>query len=115
LLNLRNSIAERELKMLTSHVTANLDQWVENGFITTEQRDAVEQLMENALQDAYEAGLLDTDDGYDDGYDAGVDSGYDSGWDAGYEQAKKELRDELRDEWFEQGWAEALAEHGIEE
>jgi len=101
--------------MLTSHVTANLDQWVENGFITTEQRDAVEQLMETAVQDAYEAGLLNTDDGYDDGYSDGVDSGYDSGWDAGYEQAKKELRDELRDEWFEQGWAEALAEHGIEE
>ena len=102
--------------MLTSHVTANLDQWVENGFITTEQRDAVEQLMETAVQDAYDAGLCEfQDDGYDDGYSDGMDSGYDQGWDAGYEQAKSELRDELRDDWFEQGWAAALAEHGIEE
>lgn len=96
---------------LSSYLIANLDQWIESGFITTEHREAIVHLMETEVQDAYEAGLM-VDNG---DYEAGMDSGYDQGWDSGYEQAKSDLRDELRDEWFEQGWAEALAEHGIEE
>lgn len=92
---------------LSSNVTANLDQWVENGLINAEQREAIAQLMEGAVQDAYWAGQDSMNDNYDDGYD--------NGWSDGYEQAKNELRDELRDDWFEQGWAAAIAEHGIEE
>ena len=88
----------------SSHVIANLDQWVENGFINIEQREAIAQLMENAVQDAYEHGLSQSDN----------DDGYDDGWDHGYETARGEW-DSKRDEWFEQGWAEALREHGIEE
>lgn len=95
--------------MLTSHVTSNLDQWVEDGYITADQRESIAQLMENAVQDAYDDGLSQSDN------DGGYDDGYDDGYDAGYDQAKNELRDELRDDWFEQGWAAALAEHGIEE
>ena len=96
---------------LSSHVIANLYQLVENGAIDKETHEIIVGLMEDAVQDAYEDGLM-VDNG---DYEAGVDSGYDQGWDSGYEQAKSELRDELRDEWFEQGWAAALAEHGIEE
>lgn len=90
--------------MLTSHVTSNLDQWVEDGFINIAQREAIAQLMENAVQDAYEHGLSqsDNDGGYDDGYEDGYSEGL-----ASFESK--------RDEWFEQGWAEALLEHGIEE
>lgn len=88
---------------LSSHVTVNLDEWVENGFINASQREAIAQLMEGAIEDAYNAG----DQGsYDDGYDAG--------WDDGYQTGKSEYEGQ-RDEWFEQGWAEALLEHGIEE
>jgi hypothetical protein len=89
---------------LSSHVVANLDQWVENGFISVEQREAFAQLMENAVQDAYEYGLTqsDNDGGYDDGYDNGYDDAQ-AGWES------------KRDEWFDQGYEAALAEHGIEE
>ena len=103
--------------MLTSDDTiANLDQWVENGFINIEQREAFAQLIEVATQDAYEDGLSqsDNDGGYDDGYSDGVDSGYDSGYEDGERAAKAEWETQ-RDEWFEQGWAECLIEHGIEE
>lgn len=86
---------------LTSHVTSNLDQWVENGFINAAQREAIAQLMQGAVEDAYNTGC----DTYD---------GYDNGWDDGYEAGKAEFESK-RDEWFEQGWAEALLEHGIEE
>lgn len=88
---------------VSSHVTANLDQWIENGFINIEQREAIMQLMETAVQDSYEAGCAECQD---DGYDCGYDEGYQSG--------KDEFAGQ-RDEWFEQGWAAAIAEHGIEE
>lgn len=88
---------------LSSHVVTHLDQWVENGLINAQQREAIAQLMQDATQDAYWAGQDSMNDNYD------------SGWDDGYERAKSELRDELRDDWFEQGWAAAIAEHGIEE
>jgi hypothetical protein len=55
---------------MTSHVTANLDQWVENGFINAEQREAIAQLIENACNDAEQAG-------YDYGYDVGYNDGSD--------------------------------------
>lgn len=97
---------------LSSHVTANLDEWVENGFINASQREAIAQLMEDAVQDSYDAGLANADDSGN--YDAGLDDGYDNGWSDGYETAKAENAAD-RDEWFEQGWAEALLEHGIEE
>lgn len=87
---------------LSSHVVANLDQWVEDGFINIEQREAIAQLMEGTLQDAYEHGLAQSDDGYD--------SGWDDGYDAGFSEVQGK-----RDEWFQEGWAEALLEHGIEE
>ena len=95
--------------MLSGHVTSNLDQWVEDGFIDANQREAFAQLMENALQDAYDSGLAQSDN------DGGYDDGYDRGYDDGYDRARNDLRDELRDDWFEQGWAAAIAEHGIEE
>jgi hypothetical protein len=87
---------------LSSHVVANLDQWVENGFIDIEQREAFAQLMENAVQDAYEAGLMQSDDGYDTGFDDGFSEGL----------AEIETK---RDDWFDQGYEAALMEHGIEE
>ena len=90
---------------LSSHVTTNLDEWVENGFINASQREAIAQLMENAVDDAYDAG-------YDQGYYS--NGSYDDGWDDGYEAGRAEFQSQ-RDEWFEQGWAEALLEHGIEE
>ena len=92
---------------LSSHVVTNLDQWVENGLINAEQREAIAQLMENAVQDAYWAGQDSMNDNYSDGYD--------SGFDEGYARAEQELTDKMRDEWFQQGWEEALIEHGIEE
>ena len=98
--------------MLSSHVTSNLDQWVEDGFIDIAQRESFAQLLENAVQDAYDKGLSQSDN--DGGYDDGYDYGYDCGWSDGYESAKAENAAD-RDEWFEQGWAEALLEHGIEE
>jgi flagellar biosynthesis/type III secretory pathway protein FliH len=92
---------------LSSHVVTNLDQWVENGLINAQQREAIAQLMENAVQDAYWAGQDSMNGNYDDGFD--------SGWDEGYNAAKSELEEKMRDEWFQQGWEEALIEHGIEE
>ena len=83
----------------SSHVTTNLDEWVENGFINASQREAIAQLMEGAIEDAYNAGDQDS---------------YDDGWDDGYQAGRAEFESQ-RDEWFEQGWAEALIEHGIEE
>jgi hypothetical protein len=88
---------------LSSHVISNLDQWVENGFINIEQREAIAQLMQGVVEDAYHCGADDS-----------ADDGYDSGWSDGYESARAEWESQ-RDEWFEQGWAEALLEHGIEE
>jgi hypothetical protein len=87
---------------LSSHVVANLDQWVENGFIDIAQREVFAQLMENAVQDAYEAGLMQSDDGYDTGFDDGFSEGL----------AEIETK---RDDWFDQGYEAALMEHGIEE
>lgn len=94
--------------MLSSHVTSNLDQWVEDGLINAEQREAIVQLMENAAQDAYDSGLSQSDN------EGGYDEGYDDGYDDGERAAKVEFETQ-RDEWFSQGWAEALLEHGIEE
>lgn len=91
---------------LSSHVVTNLDQWVENGLINAQQREAIAQLMQDATQDAYWAGQ-DSMDTYDDGFD--------EGYDVGYAAAKTELEEKMRDEWFQQGWEEALIEHGIEE
>ena len=86
----------------SSHVIANLDQWVENGTINPGQREIIFQLIAGAVQDAYEYGLNDADDSYD------------YGWDDGYQVGVAEVEGQ-RDEWFEQGWAEAILEHGIEE
>jgi hypothetical protein len=58
--------------------------------------------MENAVQDAYEAGLMQSDDGYDTGFDDGFSEGL----------AEIETK---RDDWFDQGYEAALMEHGIEE
>ena len=88
---------------LSSHVTVNLDEWVENGFINAPQREAIAELMENAVEDAYNAGAEDYQDDH-----------YDNGWYNGYQAGRAEFEGQ-RDEWFEQGWAEALLEHGIEE
>lgn len=101
---------------LSSHVTANLDQWVEDGFITCTQREVFAQLLASACIDS-------RNEGYEIGYDAGVsvnssdsyDEGYDDGWDRGFEEANLQLTDSLKQEWFQQGWAEACLEHGIEE
>jgi hypothetical protein len=87
---------------LSSHVVANLDQWVEDGFIDIAQRESIAQLMENAVQDAYEAGLMQSDDGYDTGFDDGFSEGL----------AEIETK---RNDWFDQGYEAALMEHGIEE
>jgi hypothetical protein len=94
---------------LSSHVVSNLDQWVEDGFIAADQRESIAQLMKAAVQDAYEHGLL-----HSDAYQEGLDEGYDTGFDDGYDSAQSGW-EAKRDEWFEQGWAEALLEHGIEE
>jgi len=66
---------------LSSHVTANLDQWVENGFINAAQREAVAQLIENACYDANDAGYAE---GYSDAERDATSSSYDSGYDDGY-------------------------------
>lgn len=79
-----------------------LDEWVENGFINLNQREAMANLLAETREDAYAAA-----DNYDDGYDAG--------WDEGYSAAKAELEEKMKDVWFQQGWEEALIEHGIEE
>ena len=59
---------------LSSHVTTNLDEWVENGFINAQQREAIAQLMESACDDASEAAY---DDGYSVGYNEGQNDGPD--------------------------------------
>lgn len=66
-----------------------LDEWVENGFINLNQREAIANLLAETREDAYDAA-----DNYDDGYD--------QGWDAGYAAAKADLEDEARDTWFDQ-------------
>jgi len=87
-----------------------LDTWVENGFINIEQREAIAKLIAD-----------EKDYSYDYGYDSGLsdtssyDEGYDAGWDDGYDAAKAELEEKMKDTWFQQGWEEALIEHGIEE
>ena len=77
-----------------------LDTWVENGFINAEQREAIAELIA---------------DEKDYSYDSGYDDGWYAGWDEGYSAAKAELEEKMKDEWFQQGWEEALIEHGIEE
>jgi len=81
---------------LSSHVTANLDQWVENGFINAAQREAVAQLMEGAFIDVY---------------DNGYDHGFDHGWTEGHNEGFREAADAS----FEEGYSAAITEHGIEE
>lgn len=83
-----------------------LDTWVENGFINAEQREAIAELIADEKDYSY-------DSGYDQGYHSNGD--YDDGWDAGYDAAKAELEEKMKDTWFQQGWEEALIEHGIEE
>lgn len=83
-----------------------LDTWVENGFINAEQREAIAELIADEKDYSY-------DSGYDQGYHSNGD--YDDGWDAGYDAAKAELEETMKDIWFQQGWEEALIEHGIEE
>lgn len=79
-----------------------LDTWVQNGFINAEQREAIAELIADVK-----------DYSYDCGYDSGPS--YDEGWDDGYDAAKAELEKKMKDTWFQQGWEEALIEHGIEE
>lgn len=88
---------------MSSEATGTLDQWVENGFINAAQREAIAELMNVEVDTAYANGC---DDYRDDGYECGYDDGY---------AAAQGEWDSKRDEWFEQGWAEALLEHGIEE
>lgn len=84
---------------IPSDVTTSLDQWVENGFINIQQREAIAQIM--GAVDYTVEDLLH--------------SAYEDGFDEGYSRAEYDLTDKLRDTWFEQGWEEALIEHGIEE
>ena len=83
---------------LSSHVTANLNDWVDSGFINDEQRQAFEQLIAGANEDAYMAGYaaapssIEYEKAYDDGWVDGNDTGradaaaaYDDGYDAGYD------------------------------
>ena len=88
---------------LSSHVTTNLDLWVENGLINAEQREAFAQLLDSACSDSEQAGyingLAEATGNYDDGYDDGYDNG----------------RSERDDYTFDQGYKAALIEHGIEE
>lgn len=87
-----------------------LDTWLWDGFIDAEQREAIASLIADETNNAY-------DQGYDAGYGSSggdYDDGYDNGYDDGYSAAQSEFESK-RDEWFEQGWAEALLEHGIEE
>jgi hypothetical protein len=73
-----------------------LDTWVEDGFINAEQREAIAELISDVTDGSY-------------------DSGYEYGWDEGYHAARTELEETMKDSWFQQGWEEALIEHGIEE
>ena len=63
--------------------------------------------IEALMHDAYESG-------FDEGNSVGSDADFDHGYEEGYAAAQAEFETK-RDEWFEQGWAEALLEHGIEE
>jgi hypothetical protein len=101
---------------LSSHVTTNLNEMLSNGSLDNVTYAAVWQLLNGAVQDAYDAGLAEADanGSYGDGYSDGIDNGYDQGYEDGERTAKAEWETQ-RDEWFEQGWAEALLEHGIEE
>ncbi len=86
-----------------------LDTWVEDGFITAEQRESIASLIQDKVDASYDAG-------YDAGYYSNGD--YDAGFDAGFDQGYAECQagfESKRDEWFMQGWEEALVEHGIEE
>jgi flagellar biosynthesis/type III secretory pathway protein FliH len=87
-----------------------LDTWVEDGFIDAAQREAIASLIADEKDVSY-------DSGYDNGYSSAdnYDDGYDAGWDEGYHAAKAELEETMKDTWFQQGWEEALIEHGIEE
>lgn len=87
-----------------------LDTWVENGVINIEQREAIAELIPNEKDTSY-------DSGYDVGYysNGDYDDGYEAGWDDGYDAAKAGLEEKMKDTWFQQGWEEALIEHGIEE
>lgn len=84
-----------------------LDTWVENGFINAEQREAIAELIADEKDVSYDSGYDNASGSYDDGFD--------SGWDEGYRAAKAELEETMKDTWFQQGWEEALIEHGIEE
>ena len=84
-----------------------LDTWVQNGFITAEQREAIAELIADEKDVAYDSGYDNASHDHD--------AGYDAGWDEGYQAAKAELEEKMRDVWFQQGWEEALIEHGIEE
>lgn len=88
-----------------------LDTWLWDGFIDAEQREAIASLIADETNNAY-------DQGYDAGYGSSggdYDDGYDAGWDDGYNAAKAEVEETMKDTWFQQGWEEALIEHGIEE
>jgi hypothetical protein len=94
---------------MTSPVTSNLDQWVENGFINAKQRESIAQLIEYACYDAEQAGYTK---GRDDLAGKGsYDLGYDDGYDAGYSNAAEENATDS----FDQGYQAALTEYGIEE
>lgn len=84
-----------------------LDTWVENGFINAEQREAIAELIAEEKDVSYDSGYDNASGSYEDGFD--------SGWDEGYHAAKAELEENMKDTWFQQGWEEALIEHGIEE
>ena len=79
---------------LSSHVTTNLDEWVENGFINAQQREAIAQLIDNACYDANDAGYAE---GYSDGERestaASYDNGYDDGYSVGYDEGQFERGD----------------------
>jgi len=84
-----------------------LMQWLEDGYIDSDQYKSLESLLAE-----------EKDQSYNNGYDstmADFDSGYEAGWDDCYNAAKAELEEKMKDEWFQQGWEEALIEHGIEE
>lgn len=83
---------------LSSHVITNLNHWVEDDFINTKQCEAIVQLMENAIQDAYWAGQASMNVNYDDSFDSGLEEGYNV--------AKAELEETMKD--FQQGWEHFL-------
>ena len=84
---------------LSSHVTTNLNDWVETSFITEAQREAIVQLLTGALQDAQ---------------NAYTDNCYDSAWSDGYEAGHAEV-EVTRDDWYDRGYAAALADYNIGE